>query len=149
MKLKWADIVGGAKSPEPGAGIAGAPEPEVVAEGPGTMIEKANTWLDQALDMIRKIDEFAGIYLQLKELNKQSEGTGQMTSDPSEGNPTANSSPGANPAPPAPDINQIIALLEIIIKGEGDIPLSKFVQGLRNQEPWLIQYVIKAAQGDT
>ena len=143
-KIEWADVVGGAKTTEPGAAIPGTPEPEVAAESPGSWLEKANTLMDNALEMIRKIDEFAGIYLQLKGLNKPTEGTGDMKDSPGAAQGPGETSP--SPGAQVPNVDQIIALLETIIAKEGDIPLSKFAQGLRGQEQWLIKYAMEVAQ---
>jgi len=93
------------------------------------MVDQADNFLDQAIDMIRKIDGIVGMFLQLS-------GKGESTEQPALG------APGSLPAPPqvtAPP-DQILELLDKILQGEGDIPMSRFVDGIRNQESWLIKY---------
>lgn len=127
MKLSWGDIGG----VTPGAAPTTTPPrvAEVVEQSPASMVDQADNFLDQAIDMIRKIDGIVGMFLQLS-------GKGESTEQPALG------APGSLPAPPqvtAPP-DQILELLDKILQGEGDIPMSRFVDGIRNQESWLIKY---------
>lgn len=135
MKLSWADIQGqGASRPEAGAALPGATE----SSSPVDLLGRANSFLDDALDMLRKLDQVVGIFLQLKGGQKTIEGErGTMEDQPGAKSETGNASPGN---PQAPDTPQILALLDAILAGEGDIPLSRFVNGIRNQEAWLVKY---------
>lgn len=126
MKLTWGDIGGAAP-----AAVTAPRAPalaEVVEDSPVNMVDKADTWINQALDMIRKVDEMVGLFMQLS-------GKGGVI-DQAPQAPAGGQAPAPAAAPP----DQILALLDKILQGEGDIPLQKFVEGIRNQEPWLLKY---------
>lgn len=138
MKLNWDDI---------GVSLPPAPDPsalaEVVEESPADMIGKADNILDQAIGMIRKIDEVVGFFLQITGKGETMEVPGQIEST----GPGPQSAPAAGPGPVPP--GQILSILDKILQGEGDIPLSRFVDGVRNQEPWLIKYATGGAKDET
>lgn len=136
-KIGFSDIGGGATprpgiSPGGGAGITGAAEPESL--GPGDVIRKADAFFGDVKSLIRSIDEVVGFFLSLKGQKQTIEGQTM------EGTPELQAASNPSPAPPQQDSTAIMALLDRILKGEGDIPLSKFVEGIKNQEQWLIKY---------
>jgi len=139
MKLKWGDIGGGATPRSPAS--AGAENVAAEAEDTTSLVEKANTWFDEVLGLLRKIDEVFGYFLQFK---ARQDGQTIESNQPSRIDQAA-----PNPGPSAPDTTAILALLDSIIAGKGDIPLSEFVAAIRNQEKWLIEYMVKGGQDET
>lgn len=136
MKLTWGDIAGGATPRSttslPGAGITPA---ESGGSAPG-VIERANDFLDTALDMLRKIDQVVGMILDLK---------GKTTIEGEKVDQTRGKNQANNPGTATPTPDAILALLDQIVEAEGDIPLSKFAAAIRNQEPWLLKYAQEVA----
>lgn len=128
MRVNWEDIAGATPKAAPGA--IPAKVAEVVEESPVNIVDQADSFLNQALDMIRKIDSIVGVYLQLSGKG------GEIIDQPPPGNQEEATAPPQVGAPP----DQILELLDKLLEGEGDIPLSRFVEGIRNQEPWLIKY---------
>lgn len=138
MKLNWNDI-GVSSPPAPGPPALA----EVVEESPVDVMGKADNILDQAIGMIRKVDEVVGFFLQITGKGEAVDVQGEVIS-PGPG-PQSAPAPGPGPAPPG----QILSILDKILQGEGDIPLSRFVDGVRNQEPWLIKYATGGAKDET
>lgn len=128
MRVNWDDIGG--------APAAAAKVAEVVEQSPATLVDQADNFLNQALDMIRKIDGIVGMFLQLS-------GKGEpMIDQAPPGDQGGVIAPPQVAAPP----DQILEILDKILQGEGDISMSRFVEGIRNQEPWLIKYAAGGKQ---
>lgn len=132
MKLTWGDVSGGATPRNPSSAGAGIGPAQVIEEEPKSLVNRANTWLDEILELIRKIDQAVGVFLQIA--NKTQPIQGVTMDQPGENQPTT---PGAGGIGP----DALLALLDRIIEAEGDIPLSKFVAAIRNQEAWLVSHV--------
>jgi len=123
MKLNWSDI-GGA----PAGAVPGNSTPprvaEVVEQSPANLVDQADNFLNQAIDMIQKLDGIVGMFLQLS----------------GKGEPPVNQAPPGNQGSLSAPPDHILDLLGKIMDGEGDIPMSRFVDGIRNRAPWLIKY---------
>ena len=164
-RLSFEDIAGGVQSTPAPPGAAG-----IISEAPvqnadgGFSLAKANSFFNEAKELIKSIDDFAGLFIKLR--GAQGTGKGAASGfNPSllamlpQGEPQ--DAPAAPVEPVAttdggkdmpkkkeeagtlPTEEQLQALLDKIVKGEGDIPLSKLQTGIKNREPWLIKYVLE------
>lgn len=148
MKIGRSDI-GGGVTPRPGisgqgAGIAEAPEAD---EGPVGFIDKANEFLDGILGMAKRIDQVIGLIVEAK---KAQDGQQRRTIDGERANPgpSGHLAPG-NPGPATPESDVLLRLMDRIIEAEGDIPLSKLLEGIRGQEAWLVKYAQEIVEGQS
>jgi len=176
-RLRWEDIAGAGGGPAAPAAagnaeisIPGAGAPQ----GDGISLTGLTAQLKDGLDLIKMIDQYVGLF---KGLAPQKRSTAPPAGQIIEGQVLPQGLPGeaqlpaaqvflkeaAPQAAPAADPpqapaaaaqpqlqatpDQVTALLEKVIKGEGDIPLSKFLQGIKGPEPWIIKYALELVAG--
>ena len=164
-KLRWEDIAGGASGSAAPPGKAEIISPAAAApQEQGINLAGLTDQLKGGLDLIKMIDQYVGLFKGMGLGRKGSQGAqvieGQVIPQDLPGDPLQ--LPAAQavirepahqaPAPAAaPQIqasaDQVTVLLEKVIKGEGDIPLSRLLQGIKNMEPWLIKYALELVAG--
>jgi len=161
-KLRWEDIAGGASGAVAPAGNAAISIPGA-AQGEGLNLTGLTGQLKDGLDLIKMIDQYVGLF-------KGMTGQRPVPADDQaiDGQVIPQELPGGQrqlaaaqvvlpaptpqaPAPAQPELratpDQVTALLAKVIKGEGDIPLSKFLQGIEGSEPWIIKYALELVAG--
>ncbi len=124
------------------------PPPKVIpAETPSgdNFMGQAKAFVDDAYSMIVKVDEMLGLFMGPKSL-QLGPGGGELPPENTQTEPPSGNQTGGSAAPVA-GIAQFIKLLEVVAAGEGDIPLSKLTEGIKNQEPWLIKYAEQVVGG--